>query len=411
MAIEAFQRHQASDVPQTSFPKGESLAETKPVNGIAALSKTDTSPTTDIPLVTSNPLPDADDRSAPTHIQGARTARGGRLATASVAAVLALSQAACAADADTQRPPAADTATITGATETPTATPGIITVETVLPEELPDAVAAQVDTAVDIGERQALEEWQTPDGQYAGSVHREGSIGSGAYIGDGEVLTAGHVRDESPDLLCGDFTVTNHVPADGGIYDKPILGESSTYVSDDNADAYSHPDFGVMNVDPVAFEGVEPPEIRTTPLEVGEPVYAINYQPDRDGTDRSPIAREPHDTPAIYGGIVVGTTGAFVEVATALQSYGEFPDSSSRKGASGGGWYDADGNLVGVTSRASEEATLDPVRAFGVDLPGEGTVSLSYVQPITPDLLAAARNEIAENPDCPKSEPTIVIIE
>jgi hypothetical protein len=340
--------------------------------------------------------------------------RGGRMVFASVAAALAFAPAACATQTEVAPPEMPTTTASAEPSPVPESSSRLLKVDTVLPEELPAAVAAKVGSAVKVGFRQEQEEWQLPDGTFAGSTAVGGSMGSGVYVGGGEVLTAGHVLDENREFACGDYNVTGRGPDGKGIRRAQIEGETTTYRSDDHADAYMVPDFGMMHVPTESFADVPAAEIRTEPLKVGEPVYAVNYQPTLDGEDRNPTSASPLNEPAIFGGIVVlteSTNSQLVHVATGIMNYGAVEDENTRAGGSGGGWFDTDGKLVGVHSRSGgEDETMIPELAFGVDLP-YARVNSSMIQPIRADMLEAARQELSEDAPCPRTEPKIVIVE
>lgn len=289
--------------------------------------------------------------------------------------------------------------------------PAIIRIDTVLPPELPQAVQAQVGSAVDIGSEIPLEESRFPDGTLALSTSRVSSLGSGVRISETEVATAGHVRAEHPEAACGDFTIKTRV--EDSIRKAPVTAEAHSYLSDNvSADSYDVPDFGIMEVEPRLLEGVPIAQVRQTPLEVGEPVYFVNYQPTADGTDREPSASDPYSQPAEYGGIVASTDGQLSRVITDIgASYGDVYDDVTRAGASGGAVFDAQGQLVAIVSRGLESGLLGQNQAFGVELSAypDVTVSEAKVTPVTQTLIDQLRAEIDASPSCPSTEPIVTV--
>ncbi len=417
MAVEAGrfpQPQQDNTSPGISAPGGSTLGEARSI-GLPVVAKNIDGNVRPLSGLPTN-VPSAEPRATGLPTIGRDSdRRASRTATVATAAVLAVSQADCSVDAQSDRQPDAST-TVTSAQIAPTVEiPPAIAVGTVLPDELPQAVAAQAGAVVDIGYRKALEEARLPDGTLAFTRQYEGSTGSGVRISETEIATVGHVTAENPDINCGDFTVTGQDVDGERVYQSGVTGEAGSYLSKyDSADAYDVPDFAIMTVDPQRIEGLGLAQIREEPLQVGEPVFFINYQPvEEGGADRAPLEQAPYSEPAIYGGIVADTDGQLVNVITDLQSYGEIPDDTSRGGASGGPLFDREGSLVGVASQAEEGGLLDPSLAFGVNLegyPGQ-TVSLTKVQPITEDLLRNTREDLLASPSCPRTEPEITILE
>ncbi len=202
-----------------------------------------------------------------------------------------------------------------------------------------------------------------------------GGYGSGVALDHTTVLTAGHVLYSEQHTMigpvplpmtrrtvrnpgtefCGDVNVeSTSRQAAGDKYGAltEVRSYSGKYQSSPNkADAAVLKLNGQLPVD------IGRVSIRNTPLEPGEPVYFINFQPDSAGKPRTPHEMNLKDEeirggyakPAIYGGLVMRKYGSeSVAVATNIRSYGAVEDITARPGASGGAVFDNQLRLVGI---------------------------------------------------------------
>ncbi len=164
---------------------------------------------------------------------------------------------------------------------------------------------------------------------------------------------------------------------------------------------------------------LEPVQFRDTPVEKGEAVYFINFQPTADQVFRSPVRRQGYvddidqmfTSPAIYGGISLERSeeGKFLDVVSGIKSYGEIFDVDSRPGASGGVLVDTAAALFGMVVQVSSNEKYSVIEDhYKVDVVPEfenTKHSLSFVQLVNSRTVSKLKNDLPDEQSCIPNNP------
>lgn len=273
-----------------------------------------------------------------------------------------------------------------------------------LPDQLPEPVAQQEQNAALI---------RTPI-----------SRASAVRIGEYSWLSAGHLlRNGKGELIpalkaCGTIAIHSQPYFDGNEEidegDLYAIQQISEFGTEKNPADNTVPDIALLQTQVnITFHGTK--LAKRTP-KIGDPLFAINYQPTEAGEIRTPDKtrltpdqiRRGLGKPAIFGVLVVGflPNGDIVTIDN-LKSYGAINDATGREGESGGGFYNSAGELVGLSSLAvlatEGETPAQVKKDYNVDVYGlepPAKVGLSIIQPTSPRLLQTLQNQLGSAPFC-----------
>lgn len=175
------------------------------------------------------------------------------------------------------------------------------------------------------------------------------------------------------------------------------------------------PDYALLNIEADrSFRSLPSASVASSTPALGSTVYFINYE----SGDNSVMSRYPNPLlanyfegdnvghAAEYAGTVIARSAEIAIVATGLQGYGPKHNRqvNSQPAASGGGVFEGSGKLYGLTIDIgdSSQSAGSIADQYHVILPTDSRhkISLSYVQPITPALLAHTEAEMATKPAC-----------
>jgi hypothetical protein len=233
-------------------------------------------------------------------------------------------------------------------------------------------------------------------------------------LGDGYVLSAGHGMIEKGFPVSQEEISCMTVGIEGLNQDQPYQTISSANVARNNGFADDLAMYKISDTDQQYItNGAGPfthgPEVSATPVQLGDTVYFSNWQPTDKNAERSPLASSELDTPAVYPGVVIGV-GDVLTVSTDITSLGKgAPDQNVRPGASGGEVLNAKGEIIGLSNGMYDSAAQGALHSlfrrlsnmhigpFG--LPGNGE-RVADITPITPDTVAALREQISTTPTC-----------
>lgn len=244
------------------------------------------------------------------------------------------------------------------------------------------------------------------------------ALASGMRIGHSEVVTAGHLA-YAPDgsrivetTKCKGQYLRGLDSSDGG----HTFGGKELRVDKifgyRNVDK-SVPDVALLSTADNGFEHVKAVEIRDKPLNPGENVFIISYQPKGDiyrdpvvtpEIDGKPASEYMH--PAIFGGVVLGRNDdGRIEVATGLRSYGAVPDDTAVSGTSGAAMLDETGKYVAdiVESVPSEYSAIYEESQYNIDLTPDSDalmITKAIAEPMTPAVLNDLRSGLSVTPSC-----------
>lgn len=208
----------------------------------------------------------------------------------------------------------------------------------------------------------ALRRVTDPTGGLDGKT--QGIVASGVIVGGGMVLTAGHAVEDDVRLACRGTTV------DAAGYDAPA-GASRDTVTSGSVKYGKGADIGLLRVDASRnLDRLPPAEPASSSARKGDRVYFVNYQIRSDGQARTPYAGKIYSAalaeslvePARFEGIVLGMRKAGYTVAIPSRTDGASVDGLLRSGGSGGGVFNADGRLVGLSVAS---ASLGATRTAG----------------------------------------------
>jgi len=268
-----------------------------------------------------------------------------------------------------------------------------------LPDSLPQAVAQRVASVLDI----SIRTMDHPSWM---------SVASGVKISN-LAISAGHLLKQ-PDGLphndygCGDLLLTGRageksLPAYGTVFKA-----EASYLDNE-----STADISILETKKSrSFSQLPNSEISDTPPSVGQFVYFVNYEPSSETLDRNPAYAELKDfddptiLPAIYLGIILEKTptGRYA-ILTGLKNLGAgMEDTLSRGGASGGPVYDEQGKIIGLVTKATGKDIAPEIieTNFNVVLENipKSSLSVSFIQPVTSDLVSNLEQAAETNPDC-----------
>ncbi len=218
-------------------------------------------------------------------------------------------------------------------------------------------------------------------------------VASGVILNNHQVLTAGHATDSNGAMICARTTVE----APGYL---TAAAASSNPVIEASAMHSTTADLAILSVDANQnYKNLPAMAVATSLPAVGETVYFINYQPQADGTIRSPLSRTTGD-PVIFSGTVVGRDSQGIQIAAGGgTSYGHGQtETLLRKGASGGAIVNKNGELVGLSvSSDSLDANRTPAYIgtnFGVSMP-QGLYQIVNAQTLSSQLLTKLQTTMA----------------
>lgn len=283
----------------------------------------------------------------------------------------------------------------------------------VLPEELPPAVAAALPNVVKIN---------TPILQPDGS--RDHYEGSGVRTGPTEVITASHVamtddgrfrQGQCEDASVSSSTVEPQKVISSGPHEGEYRGVETSIASVSGWKVDDR-DIARITLDPNEAQVMDPAtplkirDLAANPLQPGDQLFIAGYGPDAEGNYRTPYDSQifpyqkgkGYNKPHVTGAVVLNTAyqGDQLAVATGLEDYSELADPAERnvEGDSGGAFFDEHGQLVGVLSTGTletasgysveEVSTAFQARLQFTGLPQGYTPSVSTAELITPDLLS-----------------------
>jgi V8-like Glu-specific endopeptidase len=247
------------------------------------------------------------------------------------------------------------------------------------------------------------------------AMRNEAHLGSAVKISPHYAITAGHLFNTGRgqrSYACGSVMTEN-------IYSKPnyedtVTNWASNFVSRGSKD---EDDVSLLKVSADKyFKKLPVAKIAMRTPSKGEPVFLLNYGY-RPADDQS-VGREHYPNEglakaskniaavggmAMYGGVVVGKHGSMIEVAENLKAYGPKPfrEVNSFHGSSGGGVYNAQGELIGVVDKTSSSMAMDVNDRNRVHLPVSQwkTITTSQVFPVTQELVASLKSEMTA-PNC-----------
>lgn len=216
---------------------------------------------------------------------------------------------------------------------------------------------------------------------------QRGVMASGVIVDGHQVLTAAHNIKQGRELACGNTEVI----AAGVMTNAAASRQAVTHAS---LRYGKTTDIALVSVQGNQnFDALPILNIANRQPEAGDTVYFINFQPTADGVMRSPALQsssdpsKDHSKPAVFSGIVLGSNGNGLAVATGQgKSYGVgVADQVVRKGASGGAIVDANGRLVGLSvsseSLQANRSAASLVSEYRVRL-ADGQYQVAYMQPV-----------------------------
>ncbi len=284
-----------------------------------------------------------------------------------------------------------------------------------LPSVLPKAVEEKVGSVLDVGVKiPGTDPLSAASGVKIVGAHGEENI----------VLTAGHLLVQSADRPSKEFTCRDLVLAGRGDGNDFMVGidyvkrAQASFNDDDTV-----PDLTILKMgQSESFSQLPSSEISDSAPSIGDSVFFVNYEPTSDKIERDPTSANsngldsPETLPAEYPGEVVGIspTGAYV-VLTGLRSYGlGYPDTTTRPGASGGPVYNSEGKIIGLVTRVStnpvEKEYLEALyRVHLNDASDKTNLSISYVQPVTPNLIASFEQALNGQTDNCTPAPKVLV--
>ncbi len=281
-----------------------------------------------------------------------------------------------------------------------------------MPGPLPTAVEKQVDQAVKV--RTSIPRLN-PNGSVTKKDEAANTFAlSGVSIGGGYILSAGHglTSDSAPatekQTSCASVEIHGY-SSKGKPYEKQAIGNVAVNQGFGNDFAL----YKMSNNNHTPLPAA--PNIRKTPLTVGEKVFFINWEPTENDDQRDPSDNTGigHNKPAVFAGVVI-EAGDAPRVVTDIESYGTgLPDKNSRPGASGGMLVDANGDFAGLSNGGIDESLRNSTigiiwrilnkRIGTLGLPGDGEY-VSTITPVTDTKVDQLKHEldkkIAHSPTC-----------